>query len=91
MKKLMHYMFLSCLKATELIEKKIYFGLSYKEKMQLAAHKSMCRACTNYEKHSQLLDKALKRPTISSEEKINNLKELKLQTLEKIKDKEKPE
>ncbi len=91
MKKLMHYMFLSCLKATELIEKKIYFGLSLKEKMQLSVHKSMCRVCTNYEKHSQLLDKALKNPTISSEEKINNLKELKLQTLKKIKDRENPE
>ncbi|MDZ7742253.1 MAG: hypothetical protein U5Q03_10990 [Bacteroidota bacterium] len=88
MRKLMHYMFLSCLKATGLIEKKIYFGLSYKETMQLAAHKSMCKACTNYEKHSQLLDKALKNPTIGNEEKINDLKELKLQTLEKIKDKE---
>lgn len=86
MKKLMHYLFLSCLKATELIEKKIYFGLSHKEKMQLTAHKSMCKACTNYEKHSQLLDRALKNPTPGSEEKISELKELKLQTLKKIQD-----
>ena len=91
MKKLMHYMFLSCLKATELIEKKIYFGLSLKEKMQLSAHKSMCRACTNYEKHSQLLDKALRNPKPGNEETIADLKKLKIQTLERIKDSKNPE
>jgi hypothetical protein len=63
MKKLMHFLFLSCLKATELIEKKIYFKLSVKEKLQLAAHKTMCSACTNYEKHSQMIDVALANST----------------------------
>lgn len=59
MKKLMNILFLSCLKATELIEKKIYFKLSLKEKIQLKAHKMMCDACTNYEKQSIFLDKGI--------------------------------
>ncbi len=59
MKKLMHILFLSCLKATELIEKKLYFKLSYREKMQLKMHKMMCDACTNYEHQSTILDKAM--------------------------------
>ena len=61
MKRLMHYLFLSCLKATGLIEKRIYLKLSFKEKMQLEIHKMMCDACSNYEKDSILIDKTLQK------------------------------
>jgi len=50
---------LSCEKATELIEKKIAFSLSPRERMQLFMHTSMCNACRNYEKQSKFLDKCL--------------------------------
>ena len=60
MKKLMHLLFLSCLKATELIEKKLHINLSVKEKTQLRMHKSMCNACRRYGKHSAFIDEALK-------------------------------
>ncbi len=63
MKKLMQYLFLSCLKASQLIEKKIYSRLSFKEQLQLKMHKAMCEACTNYEKDSLLIDKALQQQT----------------------------
>jgi hypothetical protein len=59
MKKLMHLFFLSCLKATELIEKKFHFELSVKEKLQLKMHKMMCSACSNYEKQSGLIEKVI--------------------------------
>jgi hypothetical protein len=59
MKKLMNILMLSCQKATELIEKKMYFRLSKVENIQLHMHKSMCEACTNYENQSKILDKAL--------------------------------
>jgi hypothetical protein len=59
MKKLMHILFLSCLKATELVEKKFHFKLSVKERLQLKMHKMMCTACTNYEKHSRLIEKGI--------------------------------
>lgn len=54
----MHILFLSCLKATELIEKKLHFKLSAKEKLQLKVHKMMCSACTNYEKQNNLIEKS---------------------------------
>lgn len=59
MKKIMHILFLSCLRATELIEKKLHFSLSWTEKIQLKTHKMMCGACTRYEKQSELIEKGL--------------------------------
>ncbi len=59
MKKLMHILLLSCIKATELIEKRFYFKLSFKEKLQLKLHKTMCDACTNYEKQSKIIEKGI--------------------------------
>ncbi len=59
MKKLMHILFLSCLKATELIEKKMQFRLSSMESLQLMVHKSMCDACRNYEKQNYFIEKAI--------------------------------
>lgn len=79
----MHLMFLSCFKATELIEKKLYFGLSFREKIQLSAHKAMCNACTNYEKQSFFMDKALSHPFNPADQSID-LTLLKEQTLSKI-------
>ena len=55
----MHILFLSCLKATELIEKKMHFKLSIVEKLQLKVHKSMCDACRNYEKQNYFIEKAI--------------------------------
>lgn len=59
MKKLMHFLFLSCLKASEIIEKKFHFKLSFRERLQLKLHKMMCSACTLYEKQSTLLEKGI--------------------------------
>lgn len=47
---------LSCRNATELIEKKLLIKLSFKENIQLQLHKSMCSACTAYEKQSKKMD-----------------------------------
>jgi len=59
MKKIMYRLFLSCLMATELIEKKIHFRLSAKEKLQLKIHKMMCDACSSYEKQSIFLERGI--------------------------------
>ncbi|MCF6367065.1 MAG: hypothetical protein L3J35_12820 [Bacteroidales bacterium] len=82
MKKLMHFLFLSCLKATELIEKKLHIKLSLKEKLRLNVHKSMCNVCRRYDKQSKIMDEALKKhnhkiPQI-------NIEELKLSIKKKI-------
>ncbi|MCF8224752.1 MAG: hypothetical protein K9J30_02610 [Bacteroidales bacterium] len=83
MKKIMHRLFLSCLKATELIEKKMHFQLSTKERVQLKMHKMMCGACSSYEKQSVFLEKGIsfsKIPEYSPEE----LRKLKLVINEKL-------
>ncbi len=61
MKKLMHILFLSCLKATELIEKKAVIKLSMREEMQLSIHKMMCEVCKCFETQSVFLEKNLLR------------------------------
>jgi len=59
MKKILHKLFLSCFKATGLIEKKLHFNLSTQERIQLKIHKMMCDACTRYEKQSGFLEKGI--------------------------------
>ncbi len=59
MKNIMHILFLSCVKATELIEKGFHFELSKKEKMQLTVHTMMCDACKRYEKQSVFIEKGI--------------------------------
>ena len=83
MKKLMHVLFLSCVKATELIEKKIHFRLTLKQKIQLRAHKTICHACSRYEKQSVFIDKAMKHAAESNADTVD-VSELKKETLAKI-------
>jgi len=59
MSKAMNKLMLSCKKATELIEKQQLTPLRFVERMQLKMHKSMCDACSAYEKQSIFIDKAL--------------------------------
>jgi hypothetical protein len=58
--KIMNFLILSCLKATELIEKKFHFKLSFTEKIQLELHKMMCDACKTYEKQSEIIEEGIK-------------------------------
>ena len=60
-KKIIHIILLSCRTATRLIEKKLHTKLSSRESVQLKWHKSVCDACTLYEKQVVFLDKILKR------------------------------
>ena len=59
MRKIMNKLFLSCLIATELIEKNQYFKLSLREKLRLKLHMMMCDACTKYAKQSNLIEKGI--------------------------------
>lgn len=56
----MHLIMLSCRKASELIEKRLIFRLSMKEKIQLKMHTSVCEACSHYQKQSEKLDHLIK-------------------------------
>jgi hypothetical protein len=83
MKKLMHILLLSCLRATELIEKKLHFKLSVQEKLQLRMHKMMCSACSNYEKQSVFIEKGI---SISQKREftIDDIEQLKHTITEKL-------
>ena len=59
MKKIVHWIMLSCKKATALIEKNSLFSLSLKESIQLRLHKTVCDACTTYEKQNKKIDELL--------------------------------
>ena len=50
---------ISCLRATELIEKKFHLNLSFGDRLRLSVHKMMCSACSSYEKQSSIIDKLL--------------------------------
>mgnify|MGYP001235194821 FL=1 len=83
MKKLMHLLFLSCLKATELIEKKLAFKLSFSERIQLAIHKKMCGACAIYEDQSKFIEEGFKELQKSFESKYADMEEFKNDIMEK--------
>ncbi|MCF6358014.1 MAG: hypothetical protein L3J54_09440 [Draconibacterium sp.] len=84
----MHIFFLSCLKATELIEKKFYIKLSFKERLQLSLHKMMCDACSMYEKQSVILEKGMESQHNHNHEECD-IEELKKQIASNLKESEK--
>ena len=83
-KRLINRLFLSCLKATELLEKRLHFSLNRKERYQLKMHKMICQACARYEKQSLLLDKSIKIQKISDAgaKDIERLKSLIMENLD---------
>ena len=83
MKRLMHILFLSCLKATELIEKKLHFKLSFSEKLQLKVHKMMCNACSNSEKQNIIIEKSSANQENASNMQVD-VEQLKISILEKL-------
>ena len=79
----MNRLFLSCLKATELLEKRLHFSLNLKEKSQLKMHKMMCSACRRYDRQNIFLDKHLKYQNLISAKQIE-VDELKKMIHEKL-------
>lgn len=51
-----HKKWLSCQKASELIDKRMELRLSFSEQIQLKLHKCICDACRQYEKQSSILN-----------------------------------
>ena len=86
----MNILLLSCLKATELIEKKLHFKLSFTESLQLSMHKMVCEACSNYEKQNILIEKSIshevkvKTTNLGISENEIDLEQFKKSVVEKI-------
>jgi hypothetical protein len=81
---------LSCQKATELIEKKGFAGLSPVESLKLFFHKSMCSACAAYEKQSRLMDRLFREnasETGQGKQNVIENEKLKHQIISKIEQK----
>ena len=57
----MHFMMISCKRATELVDKRQSVGLTGREIVKLRFHTIMCRACRRYEEQSRLIDGLLKK------------------------------
>jgi len=72
MKRLLNKFFLSCKKATELIEKRKIEQLNFTEKNQLKIHLSMCRTCNAYQSQSETLDKAVSK-WVKNNKKVRNI------------------
>lgn len=77
--KIMNFLFLSCLKATELIEKKLQIKLTMREKIQLEMHKMMCDACTMYEKQSEIIEEGIKKHFNDKSSESTDIEKLKEQ------------
>lgn len=56
---LIHWILLSCRRATQLIEKKLHFGLNPVEEIQLGWHKKACSYCKSYEQQNTLIHHVL--------------------------------
>ena len=72
----MQIILLSCLKATEFVEKRINYKLSLKERIQLKLHTSMCKACSDYEKQSTLIEKIISETKYNTHNKTDDKEDL---------------
>lgn len=79
------YLFYSCKKATELIEKSKVVPMGQLEKSRLAIHLSMCDACRNYQKSSDILDRKLKEHLHLEKDSLEEIKKKKKDLIEKLK------
>jgi hypothetical protein len=57
--KFIQHIALSCLKASELVEKRFHFRLSFREKLQLKMHLAMCGVCMKYARQSKLIEEGI--------------------------------
>ncbi len=60
----------SCEKATELVEKKMAFKLSFSEKFQLGMHLAMCNRCKRYKRQSEKMDSLFEQKSTNPPQKL---------------------
>jgi len=84
MKKPTHYIWYSCQRATELIEKKYVAELSLIEEVKLKMHLGICGACKKYSKQSALIEKIVKEIAARDGESVNDILFLQERIIRKI-------
>lgn len=83
----MRKLMVSCEIATELMEKKLRKELSVSEKLKLLAHKTLCDACSQYEKQSIFMEQLFQSKKADEEEeqidgRVENLQKKVLEKLD---------
>ncbi|HBR12965.1 MAG TPA: hypothetical protein DD740_12375 [Chryseobacterium sp.] len=76
LKKIIHLFFLSCSKATLLMEKRNAKKISSKENWQLSMHVMICKWCKAYQEKVEILDSILKRKWFGEEDADINTTEI---------------
>ena len=88
MRKSLHGVFLSCLKASQLVEKQQIFGLNISELIQMEAHLLICKGCNQYKIQSLFIAKGIKEKIEQGETHIQisseELERVKTQILSKL-------
>ncbi len=79
-----NFLFYSCKRATELIEKSKVLKLEPIEKSRLAIHLSMCDACRTYQHTSDILDRKLSEHLHQETESADDLEEKKEALLKRL-------
>jgi hypothetical protein len=64
----------SCVKVTELVEKKTVAPLTLKEKTQFYLHLRICDSCSKYVKQSKFMDEALEKMLREKSEESADIK-----------------
>jgi hypothetical protein len=84
--KFINSIMITCVKATELIEKQQVHSLSAGERLKLRLHVSMCGACKAYQKQSKTIEKAINRWLHHADAKSHSLSQAKKdQIIEELK------
>lgn len=76
LKKIIHLFFLSCSKATLLMEKRNAKNISPKENWQLSVHVMICKWCKAYQEKVEILDSILKKKWFGEEDADVNTTEI---------------
>ena len=84
MKGIMINLLFSCKKATELIEKKTVFGLSWEDSLRLKMHLTICSACTDYKNKSKIIEKILAQINARSIQYTTLSEEIKLKIIAQV-------
>ncbi|MFC0264365.1 hypothetical protein [Fontibacter flavus] len=84
MKKIQNALLLSCIKVTELLEKKKVIPLNIFENVRLKIHLSMCKACQSYVHQSDAMDEMFEK--LGNKLEDNDIEIFQKKLTEKIKE-----
>lgn len=79
-----HYIWYSCQRATELVEKRHVVELSRLESVKLKLHLGICSACKKYSHQSEIIEKLMKEIALRNGANVEELLFLQERIIRKI-------